>query len=248
MDQLQDIIGCVERGDSGVSSNGLYIPNSLERLDFQNRLKEAILEYRSNESILDSLEEFLSITGIDKIPLQMLISVCSNCLSGDVKNDKSFKSRLDERLNQLDANPRILHIVYTFDTTGKPKGCISLIQSFQHYLQVKNEVSSITEDSTVLLASALSFDPCLSDILATFQGKETLAMALRTALLSNLSTVIQSLHVTHVLCTPTLRSLVDTSQPKYFHHLRVVALGGEPFPRQIRQKWGRSHQTKGLRP
>jgi tetratricopeptide (TPR) repeat protein len=66
--------------------------------------------------------------------------------------------------------PRIFHIVYTSGTTGKPKGCISSIQSLQHYLQVKNEVYGLevirqddneTTVPVVLLASALSFDPCL---------------------------------------------------------------------------------------
>jgi acyl-CoA synthetase (AMP-forming)/AMP-acid ligase II/ankyrin repeat protein len=155
--------------------------------------------------------------------------------------------------------PRISHIVYTSGTTGKPKGCISSLQSLQHYLHVKNDVYGIrvgrqnndNDDDddhatvpVVLLASALSFDPCLSDILATFTVQATLAVAPRARLLGHLSTLLQPtslLGVTHVLCTPTLWSMVllDGAQPHDFPDLRVVALGGEPIPKRVRQIWAR---------
>jgi acyl-coenzyme A synthetase/AMP-(fatty) acid ligase/ankyrin repeat protein len=138
--------------------------------------------------------------------------------------------------------PRISHIVYTSGTTGVPKGCVSSIQALNYYLDAKNRAHGIDAMSVVLLASALSFDPCLSDILATLvHAHATLAIASRQALIQQLATVIVQLEVTHILCTPTLWSLMQ--QPQHIKTttrttLKVVALGGEPIPKRILQQWG----------
>jgi acyl-CoA synthetase (AMP-forming)/AMP-acid ligase II len=155
----------------------------------------------------------------------------------------SVDSCIWETLDHNDDNiPRISHIVYTSGTTGIPKGCVSSKAALRHYLTVKNEAHGIDMHSTVLLASALSFDPCLSDILATVQARATLAIAPRAALLHKLSSVISDLHVTHVLCTPTLWSMVVVQPPPHDNNrpislLQVVALGGEPIPKRLVQLW-----------
>ena len=128
-----------------------------------------------------------------------------------------------------------------------------------HYIYAKNHAHGIINSrpegsARVLLASSLSFDPCLSDILATIEAGATLCIVPRNSLMSNLSSVLSSLQVTHVLCTPSLWSLVSTD----YHHvdtasidgnaglndrypfLRCVALGGEPIPRRILNVWARS--------
>eukprot|EP00934_Nitzschia_sp_Nitz4_P000110 Nitzschia sp. Nitz4//scaffold120_size68122//38190//41441//NITZ4_006047-RA/size68122-processed-gene-0.37-mRNA-1//1//CDS//3329534287//110//frame0 len=143
---------------------------------------------------------------------------------------------------------RVSHIVYTSGTTGHPKGCISSIASLRHYIREKNQVYSISPSSTVLLASALSFDPCLSDILASFYAHATLALAPRTQLVTRLPGILQALQVSHVLCTPTLWGMMvqeDTTMasPQAFPSLQVVALGGEPIPPLLVQTWARRTES-----
>lgn len=46
----------------------------------------------------------------------------------------------------------------SFHESGKPKGCVSSLQSLQHYIRVKNLAHNISSKSTVLLASAITFE------------------------------------------------------------------------------------------
>ena len=162
----------------------------------------------------------------------------------------------------------ISHIVYTSGTTGVPKGCICSLASLMNYIPAKNEAHGLTnvtnpniflnnskrnevvtsKDKRVLLASALPFDPCLSDILATFYAHSTLIISSKVQIQRNLKNLLNLLRVTHVLCTPTLWSTIKISQSpslyEQFPFLEVVALGGEPIPKQIVAQWARKKFIK----
>lgn len=145
----------------------------------------------------------------------------------------------------LTAN-RISHVVFTSGTTGVPKGCVASIQSLLHYIRVKNASHRITHCSTVLLASSVSFDPCLGDILATFTSKSTLVVPCRRHLVENLLHVLQYFSISHCLCTPTLwstLSLVPNAGPKDLPNLQVIALGGEGIPLSMRNMWARERDA-----
>ena len=155
----------------------------------------------------------------------------------------------DSQDNQPSSNfystNKISHIIYTSGTTGRPKGCISSTRSLLKYIAAKNIAHEITETSVVLVASALSFDPCLSDIIASLDARATLAITPPESLISSLPAVLKELRVTHVLCTPTLWSLTllhrfeTTTLKQDFPHLQRVALGGEPIPNSIVLAWAR---------
>jgi acyl-CoA synthetase (AMP-forming)/AMP-acid ligase II len=89
---------------------------------------------------------------------------------------------------------RLSHVAYTSGSTGLPKGSQSSSQSLGHYILEKNRLHNIThnitQQSTVLLASAVSFDPCLSDVLATFQTRARLGLVPRSELSLNLPVVL----------------------------------------------------------
>ena len=147
----------------------------------------------------------------------------------------------------------VSHICFTSGTSGRPKGCASSLPSLLSYLNAKNAAHGIGPASVVLLASAVAFDPCLSDVLATLHAGATLALAgpAATAVLAGaLSGTLRILQVTHVLCTPSLWGAAippgEGGRPTDLPALRAVALGGERIPPRIVRRWGRRRRRRGV--
>ena len=140
----------------------------------------------------------------------------------------------------------VSHICFTSGTSGRSKGCTSSIPSLLSYLDAKNCAHGIVSDSVIFLASSISFDPCFSDILATFAAGATLAIAPRRRIYNEFASCLAQTKATHVLCTPTLWSTVAVG-PSDLPYLEVVALGGERIPKQIAKRWARRNcDTKSM--
>jgi len=189
------------------------------------------------------IEEFLSAAldlsgdGMTAINFPNLLQVTREIIRK--VNDDDTKSSIFEKYKYTS------HIVYTSGTTGVPKGCVSSMNALLHYVCAKNEAHEIDRNSTVLLASSVSFDPCLSDIIATFYAEGTLALPQKTYMQANMSGVCSRLGATHILCTPSLWKLMPMHRMdgRVTSILKVVALGGEPIPTRIRKAWARDQIT-----
>ena len=100
-----------------------------------------------------------------------------------------------------------------------------------------------SKQKRIFLASALPFDPCLSDILATFYAHSTLLISTKSLMQTNLKDVLYALRATHILCTPTLWNTIPISNHAnvmdFLPCLEVIALGGEPIPKRILSIWAR---------
>jgi len=159
-----------------------------------------------------------------------------------MRNEESKEDVLDR---DRPTRNRVSHIVYTSGTTGKPKGCVSSLFSLLHYIQVKNEGHFISLKSNVFLASALPFDPCLSDIIATFCVNAALCICPRETMKMSLDRILMDLEATHILCTPSLWSGVDNEVRGELGSLEVVALGGEVMSPRVRSRWARRRNEGG---
>ena len=155
-----------------------------------------------------------------------------------------------QHLCQFQSTNRPSHLVYTSGTTGRPKGCQSSLFALCTYLTCKNQSHAITASSSVFLASALPFDPCFSDILATFWAHAVLCISSRSDVRSNLKGELETLECTHVLCTPSLWNTLGSTNrtDERLNKLQVVALGGEPIPQRTRIRWARNNNgDEGVR-
>ena len=54
-----------------------------------------------------------------------------------------------------------------------------------------------------------------------------------------LTMLLRQMQVTHLLCTPTLWATVEGDPPNNIPSLQIVALGGEPIPKSMRNRWAR---------
>jgi len=135
---------------------------------------------------LDSLRYSHSIHGCFDVARLVALGVVQ--LSSSSSSTSSVIESLPKSSSSLrNYAPRqlISHIVYTSGTTGKPKGCVSSLASLQNYIRAKNLAHSIDSRSRALLASAVTFDPCFSDVLAVCVGNATLCVVTREQLYSH---------------------------------------------------------------
>jgi len=143
------------------------------------------------------------------------------------------KSTLSPLLHTDQPSLPLSHICYTSGTTtGIPKGCMVSRQSLANYLEAKNAAHGIAQTSVVWLASAIAFDPCLSDVLATWTVGATLA-------LDPIS------ECTHVLTTPTV-FMDQVRQGRVPANIQMVALGGEPISTSLQATSWPLHATYGV--
>ena len=229
--KLNDIVERIPTAESSISFQGLFQSSTTAIVDFSVSVRHALERAKILPAAPLNLDSFPQLPSLQEI----IIHICD-------KLKDNHQSRMGTRVSSK--RRRISHICFTSGTTGRPKGCVSSIDSLQHYLAQKNEIHEIDSNSKVLLASALSFDPCLSDILATFRANATLVLAPRKSLLSSLPNILQQSQVSHILCTPTLWGLVHSSgaRPMDFPSLKKIALGGEPIPAAIRSTWSRPNE------
>ena len=120
-------------------------------------------------------------------------------------------------------------------------------------------IRSFDQSKTTMLASALTFDPCLGDVLSTWYAGGCIATAARSLLKEGLlAECIRATRATHMVATPSIVRMMGenvtcapnaeegsarssssvshvTSMPS---GLQVMALGGEVIPKVIVEKWG----------
>jgi acyl-CoA synthetase (AMP-forming)/AMP-acid ligase II len=149
----------------------------------------------------------------------------------------------DANANAWDPDPdprRVSHVAFTSGSAGKPRGCVCTHESLAHYCHGKNTTMGVRPDSTVLLASAHTFDPCLGDVFATLAAGATLALAPRARLAESLGSCLFESGATHALTTPTMLGSVCADQIKRIgadRTLEVLALGGEPMSQTLANAW-----------
>jgi len=216
------LVLCATKGGDWYKMTNVIESSSID--DSEECIEKGVL--RSKHAVLVDFLDFV---------LQALKDGSTNAMIEDLMLVHNFFRSVTTD-NNSHIPSRLSHIVYTSGTTGSPKGCCSSSHALFNYLTAKNRAHSIDMSSAVFLASTLSFDPCLSDILSTFKTKATLCISPRKSQ-AQLANILEDLAVTHILCTPTLWSSTIAQTSRFPSSLQVVALGGEPISKRIQQRW-----------
>ena len=128
------------------------------------------------------------------------------------------------------------HLIYTSGSTGLPKAVVVTHASVLAYCRAKQAAHRLSHgapSSRVLLASAHTWDPFLGDVFSSLACGACLVAAPRASVVHDLASTLVDGHVTHVLATPALWSLLTARGPQEVPELVCVALGGEPLPHAL---------------
>ncbi|KAL7545143.1 hypothetical protein ACHAWF_008499 [Thalassiosira exigua] len=232
----------VPNGRSGGETRGI------EAVDFARLVDEALgalrerIEREGFVGLTDRTWPTESRRASERFDVATLVAAGSVRMAPSLPVEAGVPYRGGRRASPRSDREATSHVVYTSGTTGRPKGCASSLASLRRYVCAKNVAHGIDETSRVLLASAISFDPCFSDVLATCEANACLCLAPREMLHGRsgdgLGGALKSSEATHVLCTPALWATVLRG-PEDFPSLRVAALGGEPVPKATASRWAR---------
>uniref|UniRef100_A0A8C2YLH2 Beta-alanine-activating enzyme n=2 Tax=Chinchilla lanigera TaxID=34839 RepID=A0A8C2YLH2_CHILA len=168
----------------------------------------------------------------------MLSDGKEKCETG--REDRVCSESSSRETEHMDARHKdcLAYVLHTSGTTGTPKivrvphACV--LPNVQHF----RELFDITPEDVLFLASPLTFDPSVVEIfVALSSGASLLIVPTSVKVLpSKLAPVLFTHHrVTVLQATPTLLrrfgpQLVKSAVLSASTSLRVLALGGEPFP------------------
>lgn len=133
---------------------------------------------------------------------------------------------------------QLMYICYTSGSTGRPKGCAISRASLHAYAHSNAQAHGMGSTSRILLASAVSFDPCIGEAWTALLAGGTLCLPSRAMVKASLGALLIDTRATHVCSTPALWSTV-LGGPGAYPALQCVTLGGERMPVRIMDTWTR---------
>ncbi|KAL7750938.1 hypothetical protein RI367_003518 [Sorochytrium milnesiophthora] len=128
----------------------------------------------------------------------------------------------------------LAYVIYTSGSTGQPKGVMIEHQSVVACIQGITSLYEVTSSSRFLQVANYTFDASVSDMFLTFVAGACLCLASSLRLLGSLSSICQSLRISHMDVTPTVAMLLNSD---VVHCLEKLVLGGEAVPNALIEQW-----------
>jgi non-ribosomal peptide synthetase component F len=104
---------------------------------------------------------------------------------------------IDELLPSTHAS-RLMYVCYTSGSTGRPKGCAVNHCALRAYAHANATAHAIDASSRVLLASAVSFDPCIGEAWTALVACATLCLPPRASVKASLGSLLAATATSHV--------------------------------------------------
>jgi amino acid adenylation domain-containing protein len=144
----------------------------------------------------------------------------------------------DETRPQVCVDPvSLCYIIYTFDTTGRPKGVAVSHANIVNFLRVVTPIYRVTRNDRVYQGMSIAFDFSFEEIWPTWIAGATLVAGPTDSqrLGHGLTEFLVEHKITVLCCVPTLLATIERDVPS----LRSLLLGGEVCPADLVSRWSR---------
>jgi surfactin family lipopeptide synthetase A len=132
----------------------------------------------------------------------------------------------------------LAYLIYTSGSTGRPKGVQTTHANLVHSTHARS-IYYGSDAGRFLLLSSFSFDSSLAGIFGTLCQGGTLVMTpgLVQSNLMRLAGLVERHQITHLLCVPSLYSLLlEQANGTQLDSLRVVIVAGEACPVELAER------------
>jgi len=154
---------------------------------------------------------------------------------------------IDTQLNETECFPEtkpdetgrsltdLCYIIYTSGTTGKPKGVLLEHRNVSNYIRGAQQIYPIDHTFRALQGFSVSFDASVEEIWVPLSVGATLVIGTFDIMRSGdrFSSILNSLKISFLSCTPTLLSMVKEDIPG----LKILIFGGEVCSNDIANRW-----------
>ena len=134
----------------------------------------------------------------------------------------------------------LCYIIYTFDTTGRPKGVAISHASIVNFLRVVTPIYRVTRNDRVYQGMSIAFDASLEEIWLTWIAGATLVAAPTDSQRLDhwLTEFLVERKISMLYCMPSLLATIERDVPS----LRSLIIGGEVYPTDLVNHWSHPKQ------
>lgn len=243
--ELDDMSNCVARflkqksfeKDSIV---GIMVPRSIEMIIYIIGVLKAGLAYLPidpaypAERVKYMLEDSKAVMIVSN--QQMLEQLDTDCELFDYELNQ-FDISDDEVELSIDRND-LAYVIYTSGSTGKPKGVMIEHKAIVNFVYGMKEKIEFNENSVILNLTTISFDIFFLETLLPITLGLQVVIADENEQVNPyaLKKLIKIRNVDMMQITPSRLKLLFCENEEIFHQIKVLMVGGEPFPERFLQR------------
>ncbi|WP_425439069.1 amino acid adenylation domain-containing protein [Rhodococcus tukisamuensis] len=128
------------------------------------------------------------------------------------------------------------YMIYTSGSTGLPKGVVVTHTGLADFAAEARPELGVSAQSRVLRFSSSSFDASVFEMVQAFSAGAAMVIAPPEVHVgADLTALLRTARVTHILCAPALLGTVD---PSALDHLEAVVVGGDVCPPDLVARFG----------